>query len=83
MYKVIRFFTDLQDNNYAYRVGETFPREGVNVTPERLEELAGSNNKRGIPVIEKEEPFTEEAVEAPVNEVPEEKPKPRKGKRKG
>lgn len=73
MYKAIRFFTDLQDNNYAYRVGETFPREGVNVTPERLEELAGSNNKRGVPVIEK--------VEEPADEA--EKPKPRKGKRKG
>lgn len=84
MYKVIKHFTDLQDNNYAYHVGDDFPREGVTVTPERLEELSGDKNRRGIPVIEKEEPlpFTE-ADEAPVNEVSQEKPKPRRGKKKG
>lgn len=53
MYRVIRFFTDLQDNDYAYNVGDTFPRDGVDVTEERLAELSGSDNKQGIPLIEK------------------------------
>lgn len=53
MYKVINFFTDLQDNNYAYNVGDTFPREGVEVTKERIAELAGKDNQQGKPLIEK------------------------------
>lgn len=53
MYKVINFFTDLQDNNHPYEVGEPFPREGIEVTKERLAELAGSDNAQGKPLIEK------------------------------
>lgn len=53
MYKVIKFFVDLQDNNHPYNVGDTFPREGHEVTEERLAELAGSNNKQGVPLIAK------------------------------
>lgn len=52
MYRVIKYFTDLQDNKYAYNVGDAFPREGVTVTQERLDELAGSENKQGVPLIE-------------------------------
>ena len=53
MYQVIRFFTDLKDNDYAYKVGDTFPREGVEVSEERLAELAGSDNKQGTPLVKK------------------------------
>ena len=53
MYKVIKFFTDLQDNDHPYNVGDAFPRKGVSVTEGRLAELAGSNNKQGKPLIEK------------------------------
>lgn len=53
MYKVIEYFMDLQDKNHEYNVGDTFPRKGLKVTEERLAELAGSDNKRGVPVIEK------------------------------
>ena len=51
MHKVIKFFNDLQDNDYAYNVGDTFPRSGVTVSKARLEELAGKNNKQGEPLI--------------------------------
>lgn len=61
MYKVIRHFTDLQDKNRPYNVGDIFPREGLKVAEERLTELAGSNNKRGIPLIEKVEEKKEPA----------------------
>lgn len=50
-YKVIEFFADLQDNNHAYNVGDSFPRVGVEVSEERCAELAGRQNKRGIPLI--------------------------------
>ena len=52
MYKVIKSFTDLQDNNYAYYVGDTFPHDGVEVCAERIAELASDKNRRGIPLIE-------------------------------
>lgn len=53
MHKVIKYFVDLQDNNHPYNVGDTFPRKGLEVTEERLAELSGSQNKQGVPLIEK------------------------------
>ena len=52
MYKVIKSFTDLQDNNYAYCVGDTFPHNGVEVDAERVAELASDKNRLGVPLIE-------------------------------
>lgn len=52
MYKVIKYFTDLQDDNHAYEVGDEFPHEGMDVSDERIKELAGSDNKQGTPLIE-------------------------------
>ena len=52
MYKVIKFFCDLQDNNRPYEIGDTFPRSGLSVTDERLEELSGDKNRLGYPLIE-------------------------------
>ena len=52
MYKVIKSFTDLQDNNYAYYVGDTFPHNGVEVDAERIAELASGKNRLGVPLIE-------------------------------
>lgn len=53
MYKVIKAFTDLHDEDYPYSVGDTFPRLGIKVTDDRIKELAGCNNKQGTPLIEK------------------------------
>lgn len=91
MYKVIKFFTDLQDNGYAYSVGDVFPREGVDVSFNRLEELSSDKNKRGIPLIEFIEeplPFTEadeepEETEKVPEEPKQEKPKAKRGRKKG
>lgn len=52
MYKVIRYFTDLQDNNYLYQAGDIFPRDGLSVSKKRLAELSGSNNRQRRPLIE-------------------------------
>ena len=51
-YKVIRHFTDLQDNDRPYNVGDIFPRDGLEVTAERLAELAGRENAQLTPLIE-------------------------------
>lgn len=71
MYKVIKYFTDLQDNNHAYQVGDVFPHEGKEVTEKRLLELSTSANRRGMPLIEKVEEI--EVAEA-IEEVEENEP---------
>ena len=53
MYRVIKACTDLQDNNYAYDVGDTFPHNGVEVGAERIAELSSDKNLQGVPLIEK------------------------------
>lgn len=90
-YLVIVPFTDLQDNDFQYGVGDEYPRSGANPTKSRIEELSSSKNRRGIPMIEeepkeepKEEPVIEdpEQVEEPVVEEPKEAPKPKRGRKK-
>lgn len=56
MYKVIKYFNDLQDNGYAYNVGDSFPHEGMTVTKERIAELSGKENKQGVPLIVEAKP---------------------------
>jgi len=55
MYRVVEMFTDLQDNNFKYEVGSTFPRKGKRVTKKRLQELSTVNNKRKTILIEEVE----------------------------
>lgn len=69
MYKVIKYFVDLQDNNYPYKAGDIFPRSGLVVTEDRIAELAGSENRQGVPLIQL------------VEEVAEEKPKKKRAKK--
>lgn len=80
MYKVIHLFTDLQDDNHLYNIGDSFPREGLQVSEGRLQELSSYQNKQGKPLIEKvieqEEPETiEDIQEEPVEEKPKKKAK--------
>lgn len=51
MYKVIKYFTDLQDNEHPYNAGDTFPRDGLTVSRERIIELATASNKQSTPLI--------------------------------
>lgn len=59
MFKVIKFFHDLQDNNHEYNVGDIYPREGLTPTPERIAELSGNENKQKTPLIEEVEEKTD------------------------
>ena len=60
MYKVIKRFHDLQDARktksgtvyHEYNVGDVFPRKGMDVSDDRIQELAGKDNKQGVPLIE-------------------------------
>lgn len=56
-YRVIRIFTDRTDREHLYRVGDPYPRIGLEVTDERIAELSGYENRLREPLIEKvEEP---------------------------
>ena len=52
MYRVIKAFRDLKDNNHVYSVGDTFPHNGVEVDAERVAELSSDKNLQGVPLIE-------------------------------
>ena len=68
MYKVIKHFIDLHDNDHSYNEGDIFPREGVDISKERIEELAGSNNKQHTPLIELVEETPDNATNTDVSE---------------
>ena len=54
MYRVIVAFADLQDNKHAYKAGDEFPRSGVEVSDERIAELASNKNLMKQPLIQDE-----------------------------
>lgn len=62
MYKVIKLFADLQDNNHEYNVGDIYPRKGLEVKEARIAELSGKDNKQGCPLIEKVEDAPKKAT---------------------
>lgn len=51
-YKVIKSFIDLQDSEYKYHVGDDYPRMGLSVSQQRIDELSSNRNKLHIPLIE-------------------------------
>ena len=63
-YRVIRHFTDMQDGNFAYQVGDEYPRKGLSVLPSRIKELASDKNRQKTPLIEE----IPEVVEEPKKE---------------
>jgi hypothetical protein len=67
-YKVIHFFTDLQDNNHPYKVGDSFPRLGKDVSANRINELATDKNKQKKPLIAYVEEVKKVVKEQPVTE---------------
>ena len=85
-YLVVVSFTDLQDNDFQYRVGDVYPHPNYNPTKERIEELSTNKNRRGIPMIKavKSEPQVvgdapEKMKELQAEEIVE---KPKRGRKK-
>ena len=68
-YEVVHRFKDLEDNDYIYKVGDIYPREGIEPTKKRIKELSTEKNQIGEVIIKKieeevvEEENTEEAEE--------------------
>lgn len=71
VYRVIKAFSDGQDDMHVYNVGDTYPREGARPSKERINGLLGMENKQRTPLIE-----------VVPEEVQEEEPAPRKARRK-
>ena len=74
-YRVIKAFTDGQDNMHIYKIGDEYPRKGAKPTEKRINGLLGTNNKQGVPLIK-------EVVKKAQPKVVEEEPTPRKHRRK-
>ncbi|WP_404466545.1 hypothetical protein [Planococcus rifietoensis] len=53
-YRVIKDFTDLQDEDHIYRVDHKYPRKG-RAKKERIDELLSSENNHKEPLIEEVE----------------------------
>lgn len=68
MYKVIKHFIDLHDNDHSYNEGDIFPHKGVDVSKERIEELTSSNNKQHTPLIELVEETPDNTTNTDVDE---------------
>lgn len=88
-YRVIKKFTDLQDNNYVYDPKNpsknTYPREGYTPSEKRIAELASDKNRQGTPLIEVPasaevdvDEAVEESKESKETKETEEKPRKRK-----
>jgi hypothetical protein len=56
IYKVVKYFEDLQDGGHPYNVGDTYPREGFEPTEVRIKELSTPFNLQKTILIEKEKP---------------------------
>lgn len=51
MYLVIRNFTDIEDNNHHYAIGDKYPRKGKRPSKARVEALMNGNNRSGLKLI--------------------------------
>lgn len=51
MYRAVMDFADLQDHEHIYHTGDKFPRDGVEVSEERIKELSGFGNRIHQPLI--------------------------------
>lgn len=71
IYRALIRFCDRQDDMFMYEAGETYPRPGLDVTPERIAELAGSDNRMGYPLIEAVEALSKAPTDEPKEELTE------------
>lgn len=81
-YTVIYPFADLHDKKYKYETGDIFPRQGLEVSEDRIKELLSSNNKIRKSLIEEIPEETSEETSEEITEETSEKPKKKTSKRK-
>lgn len=88
-YIVVKDFSDIQDDRHVYHAGDTFPRMGLEVSEERVAELASRDNKRGEILIAEQEGSQEPEIRSVSDEtevfdeiIAEEKKSPKKRNKK-
>lgn len=94
-YIVVKDFSDIQDDRHVYHAGDIFPRMGLEVSEERVAELASRDNRRGeililIEAIDAERGGSQEPEIQPVSNetevfdeiIDKEKKSPKKRKKK-
>ena len=88
-YIVIKDFSDIQEDRHVYHAGDTFPRMGLEVSEERVAELASRDNKRGEILIAEQEGSQEPEIRSVSDEtevfdeiIAEEKKSPKKRNKK-
>lgn len=65
MYRVVRDFADKSDSLFIYHEGDTYPRDGANISEDRIAELLSNENAIGEPLIVAE---IEIAQDAPIED---------------
>lgn len=72
MFKVVKRFYDLKDNNHAYYEGDIYPHNKVKVSEKRIAELLSNKNKMGVPlIVEIPEKPSKKAIKKAVEETEE------------
>ena len=72
MFKVVKKFYDLKDNNHAYSVGDIYPHNKAKVSEKRIDELSSNKNKMGVPlIVEIPEKPSKKAIKKAVEETEE------------
>ncbi len=69
---VYKAFKDLKDNDYIYKEGDIYPREGLKPSKKRIEELLSTKNKIGESLIVKVEEITKDSNNKETEETSEE-----------
>lgn len=69
---VYKAFKDLKDNDYIYKEGDIYPREGLKPSKKRIEELLSTKNKIGESLIVKVEEITKDSNNKETEESSEE-----------
>lgn len=63
MYRAVTYFVDQLDGNHAYKPGDIFPRQGIEVSEERIKQLLNGDNNANLKCIEEVKADVEEAEE--------------------
>lgn len=79
---VIAPFVDLEDGHHIYRKGDIYPREGLNVSDERIMQLISTQNKAHKSFLERVAEQTNEENSAVETETFETVEQPKKRRRK-
>ena len=74
MYRAVTYFVDRFDNNHAYKPGDIFPRDGIEVDKDRIKKLLSGDNNANLVCIEEVNTYIEEKADVIEEDVEEEVP---------